>query len=57
MNMRLVCMWCNVYFENSPNNESNSSLYGVCPNCDKRIRTANKKFTKDSKRRDKRRKS
>lgn len=55
-NMRLVCMWCNMHFEDSANIVNNSSLYGVCPKCHKRIRAANKKFTKDSKRRDKRRK-
>ncbi len=52
--MRIICMCCNSYFTDKGNSSNTVTLYGVCLQCDRRVKKANKKHLRDKKEGDKR---
>ncbi len=46
-------MWCNKDYKDTGYDVNTLTLYGVCLECDKRVKKANKKYTKERKERDK----
>lgn len=52
--MRIICMWCNNCYKGTEYSTNSLVLNGVCPQCYKRVKKANKKYLRDKNERDKR---
>lgn len=49
-------MCCNNCYKGMDYSSSRIVIYGVCPQCDKRVKKANRKYLRDKRERDKRHK-